>query len=48
MGLDDDSGCIEHQWQLRSVVLDQAAEAEYSCTRCGAMTVRTAGQPFLS
>jgi hypothetical protein len=44
--MDDDADCLEHIWQLRSVVLDRAAEVEYSCTRCGAMTVRTAGQPF--
>lgn len=46
MSLDDDTDCVEHLWQLRTVVLDRAAEAEYFCTRCQTVTVRTAGQPF--
>lgn len=36
MGQDDDADCLEHVWQVMTVVLGDGAdvEYEYDCVRC--------------
>lgn len=45
MSQDDDEDC-EHVWKLAGVHLGEGVDAEYECTRCGAVMVRVPGQPF--
>lgn len=38
MGVDDDTDCPGHEWQLAGLRFNPAgAEGEYLCTRCGAL-----------
>jgi hypothetical protein len=45
MGADDDRDCVEHLWVLQGVTLTMAgAQADYECSRCGAVSVVTGDQ----
>ncbi len=45
MGDDDDRDCVEHIWVLQGITLYMAgAQADYVCSRCGAVSVQTGDQ----